>query len=326
MNILTDFVDYIVDLVYSIPNLFSQMPGAIGQGLIWGIMAIGLYITYRILEVSDLTVDGSIATGGAVTAILIINGWNSYAAVMVAFGVGMLTGLATGLFHTKLGIPAILAGILTQLALYSVNLGVMNGAANTPVSVDKYSLMLSSRDVLSLSLKNPILPLIVMCVLVCVLLFLFFSTEYGCALRATGANLQMSRAQGINTDMCKIVGLMLSNGIVAFAGALLSQYQGYADVNMGRGAIVVGLAAVIIGEAVFGRYKLFRSFHGKLAAVCLGAIVYYMVLQIVIWIGLDTNYMKLLTALLVAMFLGVPNLQAKRAASQIARKEVKTDA
>ena len=292
-----------------IVKLFNAMPGAVAQGMIWGLMAIGLYITYRILEVSDLTVDGSIATGGAVAAMLIINGWNVWAALLAAFVVGMLAGLVTGLFHTFCGIPAILSGILTQLALYSVNLRIMLGKANTAVNVNKFTVLVSSRNVRAMSLANPIFLLVFFTVVLIALLYWFFGTELGCSLRATGANRAMARAQGINTSTNTVLGLMLSNGIVALAGALLAQFQGFADVGMGRGAIVIGLAAVIIGEVVFG--KIFHNFGLKLLAVSLGAILYYLVIQVVLWLGLNTNDLKLLTALVVAIFLATPHWRAK---------------
>lgn len=315
-----EIINYFVDLAGSFPKLFNQLPGAAAQGLIWGIMAIGVYITYRILEVSDLTVDGSIATGGAVAAMLIINGWSFWAAMAVAFLAGMLAGLVTGVFHTTMGIPAILSGILTQLALYSINLKIMLNKANTAVSVNKYTLLVSSRNVRALTLNNPMIPLIIVTILLVIFMYWFFNTEYGCSLRATGANQAMSRAQGINTELNKVVGLMFSNGIVALAGALLTQYQGYSDVNMGRGAIVIGLAAVIIGEVVFGKFKPFRGIAGKLLAVSLGAIIYYLVIQVVIWMGLNTNDLKMLTALVVAMFLAFPHWKGKLAARKAARE------
>ncbi len=285
-------------------KLFNAMPGAVAQGLVWGIMAIGVYITYRILDVADLTVDGTIATGGAVAAMLITSGCNVWIAVLAAFLAGMLAGLVTGVFHTGMGIPAILSGILTQLALYSINLRIMNGKANTAVSVNKYSLIITQRNVMRLSRQNPIVLLIAFTAVVIVLLYLFFGTEYGASLRATGANGQMARAQGINTNRAKVVGLMLSNGIVGLAGALLTQYQGFVDVNMGRGAIVIGLAAVIIGEVVLGKW--FRGFAARLLAVTVGAIIYYLVMQFVLWLGLNTNDLKMLTALVVAVFLAFP--------------------
>ena len=292
-----------------IVKLFNAMPGAVAQGMIWGLMAIGLYITYRILEVSDLTVDGSIATGGAVAAMLIINGWNVWAALLAAFVVGMLAGLVTGLFHTFCGIPAILSGILTQLALYSVNLRIMGNKANVALSVNKYGLLVTSRNSRVVGLQNPIVILVLFTAALILVLYWFFGTELGCSLRATGANRAMARAQGINTSTNTVLGLMLSNGIVALAGALLAQFQGFADVGMGRGAIVIGLAAVIIGEVVFG--KIFHNFGLKLLAVSLGAILYYLVIQVVLWLGLNTNDLKLLTAAVVAVFLATPYWKAK---------------
>ena len=292
-----------------IMKLINALPGAMSQGVIWGIMAIGVYMTYRILDVADLTVDGSIATGGAVAAMMITSGCNIWLALLVAFIVGMLAGLATGVFHTFCGIPAILAGILTQLALYSINLRIMLGKANTAVNVNKFTVLVSSRNVRALSLNNPILLLTVFTVVLIMLLYWFFGTELGCSLRATGANKNMARAQGINTNVNTVLGLMLSNGIVALSGALLTQYQGFADVNMGRGAIVIGLAAVIIGEVVFS--KVFHNFGLKLLAVSFGAIIYYIVIQVVLWLGLNTNDLKLLTALVVAVFLATPHWKAK---------------
>lgn len=290
-------------------SLLNALPGAIAQGLVWGIMAIGVYITFRILDVADLTVDGSLATGGAVCVMLIRAGLNPWLALLCATLSGMLAGLVTGLFHTRCGIPAILAGILTQLALYSVNLRIMGGKANQAVSVDKYDLLLSQRYVRELTMSNPLPLLVVFTALVIAVLYWFFGTEKGCSLRATGNNPHMSRAQGINTNSNIVLGLMLSNGLVALSGALLSQYQGSSDVNMGRGAIVIGLAAVIIGEVIFG--KLFINFGLKLFAVSVGAVIYYIVLQIVLQLGLNTNDLKLITALIVALFLSVPYWKGK---------------
>ena len=285
------------------------MPGAIAQGLIWGIMAIGVYITYKVLNYSDLTVDGTMATGGAVCIMLMMNGVNMYLALLCAVIAGMLAGLVTGLFHTVMGIPPILAGILTQLSLYSINLTIMGGKANQAVSISKYNLIVSSRYVRELSLQNPIIiTLLVLAALIAVL-YWFFGTELGCSLRATGANEAMSRAQGINTNLCKILGLMVANGIVALASAMYSHYQGFVDVNMGRGAIVIGLAAVIISNVIFG--KLFRNFALKLFAVTLDAVIYYIVIQIVLWLGLNTNLLKLLSALIVALFLAIPFWKGK---------------
>lgn len=290
-------------------SLLNALPGAIAQGLVWGIMAIGVYITFRILDVADLTVDGSLATGGAVCVMLIRAGLNPWLALLCATLSGMLAGLVTGLFHTRCGIPAILAGILTQLALYSVNLRIMGGKANQAVSVDKYDLLLSQRYVRELTMSNPLPLLVVFTAAVIAVLYWFFGTEKGCSLRATGNNPHMSRAQGINTNSNIVLGLMLSNGLVALSGALLSQYQGSSDVNMGRGAIVIGLAAVIIGEVIFG--KLFINFGLKLFAVSVGAVIYYIVLQIVLQLGLNTNDLKLITALIVALFLSVPYWKGK---------------
>ena len=292
-----------------IVKLLNALPGAVSQGVIWGIMAIGVYITYRILDVADLTVDGSIATGGAVAAMLIIGGCNVWVALAAAFVAGMLAGFVTGVFHTFMGIPAILSGILTQLALYSINLRIMGNKANVALSVNKYNLLVSSRNARTLSLENPLLVLAIFTVALIAVLYWFFGTERGCSLRATGANANMARAQGINTNFDKVIGLMLSNGIVALAGGLLTQYQGFSDVGMGRGAIVIGLAAVIIGEVVFS--KAFHNFGLKLLAVSLGAIIYYIVIQVVLWLGLNTNDLKLLTALVVAIFLATPYWKAK---------------
>lgn len=305
-------------------SLLNAIPGAVAQGLIWGIMAIGVYLTFRILDVADLTVDGSLATGGAVCVVLIRVGMNPWLALLCAMLSGMLAGLVTGVFHTRCGIPAILAGILTQLALYSVNLRIMGGKANQAVSVDKYDLLLSQRYVRTLTLENPLPILVVFIIVLIAVLYWFFGTEKGCSLRATGNNQQMARAQGINTNNNIVLGLMLSNGLVALAGALLAQYQGSSDVNMGRGAIVIGLAAVIIGEVIFG--KLFINFGLKLFAVTVGAVIYYIVLQIVLQLGLNTNDLKLITALIVALFLSVPYWKGRvRHVAKPGKKTVKGD-
>lgn len=290
-------------------SLLNSLPGAAAQGLVWGIMAIGVYITFRVLDVADLTVDGSIATGGAVAVMLIRGGMNCWLALLCAFASGLLAGLVTGLFHTKCGIPAILAGILTQLALYSVNLRIIGGKANQPVGVDKYDLVVSQRYVRDLSISNPLPLLLVITVVTVVALYWFFGTERGCSVRATGANANMARAQGINTGANIVLGLMLSNGLVALSGGLLAQFQGSADVGMGRGAIVIGLAAVIISEVTFG--KIFQNFGLKMFAVSLGAVIYYFVLQIVLQLGLNTNDLKLVSALIVAVFLSVPYWKGK---------------
>ena len=285
--------------------LLNSMPGTVAQGLIWGITAIGIYITYRILDLADLTVDGSLCTGAAVCIMMMVSGQNVFVSMLVATLAGMLTGLATGIFHTFMGIPAILSGILTQLGLYSVNLKIL-GKANQAINVDKYNLLVSSRYIKGVAFYKNTIFIVVICTLILVaLLYWFFGTELGCALRATGCNGNMSRAQGINTNFSKVLGLMISNGLVGLSGALLAQWQGFADINMGRGAIVIGLAAVIIGEAVFGR--LFHNFALKLISVALGSILYYVVLQTVVWMGIvDTDNLKLLTALIVAVFLAIP--------------------
>ena len=304
-----------------IVSFINSLPGAFGQGLAWGIMAIGVYITYRILDIADLTVDGSLATGGAVAAICISLGMNPWLAVLLAVLAGLLAGLATGIFHTLCGIPAILSGILTQLALYSLNLRIMaigsdaNTKATVALSVDNQDLLLSSRFVRTLGIEpvleenNPIFLLVIVVIALIAGLYWFFGTELGCSLRATGANQNMARAQGINTDSGKVLALVLSNGLVALSGALLAQYQGSATVDMGRGAIVIGLAAVIIGEVVF---KRFNNFASKMISVCLGAIIYYVVITLVLRLGLESTDLKLLTALVVAAFLTVPYLTGKR--------------
>ena len=295
----------------SLLKLVKNLPGGIAQGLIWGIMALGIYITFRLLDVADLTVDGSFTTGGAVTVVLILAGWPAWAALVVATLAGLLAGLVTGLLHTKLGIPAILAGILTQLALFSVNLHIMGMAANKAVSVDKYSLVLSLRYVPAAILTGAIIALVLVSVL-----YWYFGTEQGSAIRATGNNPAMSRALGINIDNMKLLGLSLSNGIVALSGGLMAQFQGFADVNMGRGAIVIGLAAVIIGEvvgaALLGKR---RNFYGTLSFVVVGGVMYYLVIVVVLWLKLNTNDLKLFTAVVVGLFLAVPYLRGQRKSS-----------
>ena len=293
----------------NIMSLVNALPGAAAQGLIWGIMAIGVYITYRILDFADLTVDGSLCTGGAVCIMMMLNGQNVWVAMFAALLVGMVAGCVTGLLHTFMGIPAILSGILTQLGLYSINLKIM-GKANQAINVDKYSLLVSLRFIRNVPLfKNTILLVSLIIIVLIIILYWFFGTELGCSIRATGCNDKMARAQGINTDFNRVLGLMISNGLVALSGALLSQYQGFADINMGRGAIVIGLAAVIIGEAIFG--KIFRNFGLRLLSVAFGSIIYYLVLQVVIWLGIDTDLLKLLSAAVVAIFLAIPTWKAR---------------
>jgi putative ABC transport system permease protein len=285
------------------------MPGAVAQGLIWGIMAIGVYLTYKILDVADLTVDGTMSLGGAVCVMMLMKGQNIWVAIIVAVIAGMLAGLVTGIFHTFMGIPVLLASILTQLGLYSVNLKIL-GKANQAISVDNYDLIVSLRFVKGVAFyKNTIFIVAIFILVIIALLYWFFGTELGCSIRSTGCNPNMSRAQGINTNFNIILGLMISNGLVALASALYSQYQGFADVNAGRGAIVIGLAAVIIGGVIFE--KIFHNFALKLLGVAIGAVIYYTVLQVVIWAGFDTDLLKLLSALVVAVFLAMPYWQQK---------------
>lgn len=292
-------------------SFLNALPGAISQGLVWGIMAIGVYITYKLLDIADLTVDGSFCTGGAVGVMLITAGYNIWLSLLAALVVGMLAGMATGLLHTACGIPAILAGILSQLGLWSINLAIMGMKANQSLNVNKYDLLVSLRYLQDVNKGtrafwyHPIFVVGVFTIVIIGLLYWFFGTELGCSLRATGSNPNMARAQGINTNFNKVLGLMLSNGLVALSGALLAQYQSFADINMGRGAIVIGLAAVIIGEVIFSR--VFRNFGLKLLAVSFGSIIYYVVIQAVVSLsGINSNYLKLLTAIIVAVFLAVP--------------------
>lgn len=288
--------------------LLNSLPGAFAQGIIWGIMALGVYMTFRIMNISDLTVDGSIATGGAVCVMLIRGGTPAGIAVLVAAFAGAAAGLVTAILHTKCKIPAILASILTQLALYSINLRILGGKSNQPISVDKYKLVVSQRFVRDVSiLKNPLPLLILLTAVIILIIYWFFGTEKGCSIRATGGNAAMARAQGINTEANIIIGFMIANGLVALSGALLVQYQGSADVNMGRGAIVIGLAAVIIGETLFK--NIFRNFALMLTSVVIGSVIYYLVLQVTLQLGLNTNDLKLISALLVALFLAIPNMK-----------------
>ena len=316
-------------------DFINALPGAISQGLVWGIMAIGVYITYKLLDIADLTVDGSFCTGGAVFVVLFSNGTNIWLAMLASVAAGMIAGLVTGLLHTFCGIPAILAGILTQLGLWSVNLAVMSMKANVSINVTTQELLnkllVSLRFVQDVAKgtrpfwQHPIFVVGIFTAVIILFLYWFFGTELGCSLRATGSNPNMARAQGINTDFTKVLGLMLSNGLVALSGALLAQYQSYADINMGRGAIVIGLAAVIIGEVVFG--KLFHNFALTLLAVSFGAIIYYIVIQAVLSMGLNSNYLKLLSACVVGLFLAIPYWKGKyirvRVNAQAASAEAK---
>ena len=296
-------------------SLFRAMPGSIAQGMIWGVMALGVYITFRLLDFADLTVDGSIATGAAVSVMLIRAGVSPIATLPIAFLAGALAGMVTGLLNTALGIPGILASILTQISLYSINLNIM-GKANQPVSVDNYPLVVSLRYVTDGSMSRLLffLGMIVFLLALIAVMYWYFGTEQGHAIRATGCNSNMARAQGINTNFIKVLALMISNGLVGLCGALYGQFQGASDVNMGRGAIVIGLAAVIIGEVLFGKFARKRklAFAFTLASVILGAVIYYMVYQFVLWLKMPSEDMKLFSAIVVAIFLAIPYLKEKR--------------
>lgn len=294
-------------------GFLASLPGACAQGIIWGIMAVGVYLTFKVLDLADLTVDGSFGTGGAVLMVCTIAGMNIWLAMLLAFLAGCIAGLVTGILHTKFGIPAILAGILTQLALYSVNLRIMSGRANVALNIDEYGILVSLRYIPKSILVGGAFALVIIG-----LLYWFFGTELGTGVRATGCNEAMARANGINTGFNKVLGLVLSNGIVALSGGLLAQYQGFADINMGRGAIVIGLAAVIIGDVIFG--KLFKNFALRLLAAVLGGVIYYIVIQLVLQMGLNANDLKLFSALVVALFLGVPYWKG-----QLSAKHVKTN-
>ncbi len=294
-------------------GFLASSPGACAQGIIWGIMAVGVYLTFKVLDLADLTVDGSFGTGGAVLVVCTIAGMNIWLAMLLAFLAGCIAGLVTGILHTKFGIPAILAGILTQLALYSVNLRIMSGRANVALNIDEYGILVSLRYIPKSILVGGAFALVIIG-----LLYWFFGTELGAGVRATGCNEAMARANGINTGFNKVLGLVLSNGIVALSGGLLAQYQGFADINMGRGAIVIGLAAVIIGDVIFG--KLFKNFALRLLAAVLGGVIYYIVIQLVLQMGLNANDLKLFSALVVALFLGVPYWKG-----QLSAKHVKTN-
>ena len=292
-------------------NLLAALPGCAAQGLIWGIMALGVFVTFRLLDFADLTVDGSFATGGAVTIVLTLAGVPVWAALLVAVAAGLLAGFVTGLLHTKLGIPPILSGILVQIALYSINLHIMGMSANKAINVNNYTLLISARNIV----QAIIVAAVVVAVLIG-LLYWFFGTEIGSAIRATGCNPSMSKANGININTMKVLALAISNGIVCLSGGLMAQYQGYSDINMGRGAIVIGLAAVIIGE-VFGNAIIGKrmNFMLRMLFVALGGVIYYIVIGIVLWLKLNSNDLKLFTAVIVAIFLAVPYLRAGKASS-----------
>ena len=302
--------------------LLRSLPGACAQGLIWGLLALGVYITYKLLDFADLTVDGSMATGGAVAVMLIRAGMNPWLALIFAFLAGMAAGFITGMLHTALGIPGILASILTQISLYSINLNIL-GSSNQAVSVDKYSLVVSLRYISDSTASK--IRMFTTCILFCVvlvaILYWYFGTEQGHAIRATGCNRQMARAQGINTDFHTVLALMISNGLVGLSGGLYAQYQGAADVNMGRGAIVIGLAAVIIGDVLFGQMCAGKkiAFAYTLLSVIAGAILYYLVLSVVLWLKFPSDDLKLFSAIVVAIFLSIPYLKAKHSRKGVAK-------
>lgn len=302
--------------------LLRSLPGACAQGLIWGLLALGVYITYKLLDFADLTVDGSMATGGAVAVMLIRAGMNPWLALIFAFLAGMAAGFITGMSHTALGIPGILASILTQISLYSINLNIL-GSSNQAVSVDKYSLVVSLRYISDSTASK--IRMFTTCILFCVvlvaILYWYFGTEQGHAIRATGCNRQMARAQGINTDFHTVLALMISNGLVGLSGGLYAQYQGAADVNMGRGAIVIGLAAVIIGDVLFGKMCAGKkiAFAYTLLSVIAGAILYYLVLSVVLWLKFPSDDLKLFSAIVVAIFLSIPYLKAKHSRKGVAK-------
>ncbi|HPX92892.1 MAG TPA: ABC transporter permease [Bacillota bacterium] len=307
----------------SFSNLLDQLPGALAQGMIWGILAIGVYITYKVLDMADLTVDGSFCTGGAVLAVLLVQGWGLWPALALAVLAGALAGLVTGIFHVLFGISPLLAGILTQIGLWAVNLSVM-GKPNLALNVNHFRLLVSLRYLQEVIKGerafhgSPLFVAALFLLALIALLYWFFGTEFGTGIRATGANISMAKAQGISTGFAKIAGLMLSNSLVALSGALLTQYQGFADINMGRGAIIIGLAAVIIGEVLLSR--VFRNFALRLLSSSMGAVIYFAVIQSVLWLRLDPNYLKLLTAVVVAVFLALPHWKSRLAQLSAWRK------
>jgi len=297
-------MDYFASL--NVMNLLGALPGNVAQGIIWGIMALGVFITFRLLDFADLTVDGSFATGGAVTVVLVLAGVPAPAALLLATVAGLLAGLLTGLLHTALGIPGILAGILTQISLWSVNLMILHGA-NKAINVNSYALLVSLRDV-----SESIVTVLIFAAVIVAALYWYFGTEQGSAIRATGCNPEMSKAQGINIDVMKVIALCLSNGLVALAGGLLAQYQGFADIKMGQGSIVIGLAAVIIGDVLGDAiFKKQMNFAVRMCFVVLGGVIYYLVIGLVMWLRMPTDLLKLLTAAIVAIFLAVPYLREK---------------
>ena len=301
-------------------NLLSRLPAAAAQGLLWGIMALGVYITFRVLNLADMSVDGSFATGGAVSVMLIIAGCPAWLSVLAALLAGIAAGFVTGIIHTKLGIPAILAGILTQFSLYSINLRIMGMKANQSANLKNYGMFFENGKgflVSSRYIPQAIAVALILAAAAVFALYWYFGTEQGSAVRATGCNPEMSRAQGINVSNMKVLGLAISNGFVALAGALMTQFQGTADVNMGRGAIVIGLAAIVIGEvlcdAIFSKGS---NFAVRMGFVVLGGIIYYFAMTIILWLKLDPNDLKLFTAVIVALFLAVPHLKQQKSAGR----------
>jgi len=289
----------------SIANLISRFPGGVAQGLIWGIMALGVYITFRVLKESDLTVDGSFATGGAVAVVLITNKINPWIAILAAFLVGVITGIATGMIHTKLKIPAILSGILVQFGLYSINLHIMGMVANVSCNPTKNDVLVTMRNI-----PMAIIVELVFAILLIALMYWYFGTEQGSAIRASGNNEHMALAQGINVNNMKVIGFALGNGLVALSGGLMAQYQGFVDINMGRGAIVIGLAAIIIGEVLSEViFPKGCQFFTRLIFVIIGGIVYYLIMIVVLWLKVDSNDLKLATAIIVMLALWLPNLR-----------------
>ncbi len=296
-------------------NLLSRMPSACAQGILWGLMALGVYITFRVLDIADLSVDGTFATGGAVTVMLIISGMPAWLALIIAILAGIAAGLCTGILHTRLGIPAILSGILTQFALYSINLHIMGMKANQTASLKKYGMFFENGKGFLVSSRYIPAAIIVGLILACVVivaLYWYFGTEQGSAVRATGSNPAMASAQGINISNMKVLGLALSNGIVALSGGLMTQFQGTADVNLGRGAIVIGLASIIIGEVICD--VIFRkgcNFAVRMSFVVFGGVLYYAAMTVILWLKMDPNDLKLFTAVIVTIFLAVPYLKSQ---------------
>ena len=306
-------------------TLLTSMLGAAGQGILWGIMALGVYITYKLLDIADLTVDGSFALGGCTCAVLILAGVNPVIATILAVGAGLLAGLVTGLLHTVFNIPAILAGILTQISLWSINLRIQGGKSNVPLLNDETiiskfvgrsgqaTVETASPLIQRLGLTQSQASLVVGVVIVVVLILImywFFGTEIGTALRATGNNEAMIRALGVNTNSTKLLALMLSNGLVAMSGAFVAQMQKYADIGMGQGAIVIALAAIIIGEVLMKRCV---NFGLKLASAAVGAVIYFIIRAFVLYLGLNANDMKLISAIIVALALSIPTVSQKLA-------------